>query len=315
MWTLAGLLWSTPALAISGPWVVGEQQLNGYVGVEAQRLERLQVRGDGGEGADVIDVGEGISTLGFKGIVTLGLASRFDLELTVPWYRVSANRVDAEICAALGDNSCRTTTSVGVITARGKALVFDQIAGAPLSLSVSAEGRLGLFTHPTRFRLTNVGEGTQDLGVVVSVGRDGALFSSGYFSVYTDLGFRYRFPNTRSYPNFEGDVAAPSEEYFGQAELLLSPQFRFGFGPTVAGFIRPRGVDFLDADLTDVDRLAALRVGALRVGGTMVVRGDRGVHGVRRHLSRRRTKRSSAAADRRGRTVRGTKPGIPRCVE
>jgi hypothetical protein len=279
MVSLLGLLWSTPASAISGPWVVGEQQLNTYVGVDAQRLERLQIRGEGGEGADVIDVGEGISTLGFKGIVTLGLANRFDVELTVPWYRVTANRVDAEICAALGDNSCRPTTSVGVIRARGKALFLDQIAGAPFSLAVSLEGRLGIFTHPTRFRLTNVGEGTQDLGAIVSIGRDGGLFSSGYFSVYTDLGFRYRFPNTRTYPNFEGDITAPGEEYFADAEIVVSPQFRFGFGPTVSGFIRPRGVDFLDADLTDVDRLAALRVGALRVGGTLVVRGDRGVSG------------------------------------
>ncbi len=277
--TVLGLLWSTPAAAISGPWVVGEQQLNTYVGVDAQRLERLQIRGEGGEGADVIDVGEGISTLGFKGIVTLGVANRFDLELTVPWYRVSANRVDAEICAALGDNSCRTTSSVGVITARGKALILDQIAGAPVSLSVSAEGRLGMFTHPTRFRLTNVGEGTQDLGAVLSVGRDGAVFSNGYFSVHSDLGFRYRFPNTRTYPQFNGDVSAPNEEYFGEAAFVLSPQLRFGFGPIVTGFIRPRGVDFLDADLTDVDRLAALRVGSLRAGGTLVVRGDRGVSG------------------------------------
>ncbi|MCB9678451.1 MAG: hypothetical protein H6737_25345 [Alphaproteobacteria bacterium] len=267
-------LWMGSAWAISGPWVVGERQLNVYTGVDAQRLERLQVKGEGGP--DVIDVGEGLSTLGFKGIVTLGVASRFDLEAEIPWYRTIANRPDSALCDALGLKACDTTQGLGVISVRGKLLVLDQIAGAPVTASVLGTGRIGMFTHPTRARITNLGEGTQDLGLGVSVGRDGVVGGQGFFSTYADLGFRYRFPNTRSYPNLQGDRTVPGEEYFGNAELIVSPRLRYGFGALVAGFWRPRGVDFLDLDLTDPDRLAALRVANVRAGGTLIVRAEKG---------------------------------------
>ncbi|MEZ4319017.1 MAG: hypothetical protein R3F61_15995 [Myxococcota bacterium] len=269
-------LWMSSALATSGPWVVGAREVNVYVGLDTQRLDRLQIQGEGGRDAQVIDVGEGLSTLGFKGIATIGVANRVDLELTVPWFRTIANRPDSELCATLGLDACETTQGIGVITARAKVLVLDQIAGKPFSLSVIGVGRLGMFTHPTRARITNLGEGTQDLGLSVSAGRDGVLGNQGFWSSYVDLGFVYRIPNTDSYPQLQGDQIAPHEEYTAFGELVFSPRLRYGFGPTVGGFLRPRGVDFLDADLTDPDRLAALRVGNLKVGGTLIVRADSG---------------------------------------
>lgn len=271
---MLALLLSRSAWAISGPYVIGAGQLNVYVGADVQRLKRLHVQGEGGRDADVIDVGEGLSTIRAKMIGTLGLANRIDLELDVPWEQTRANRPDAPLCDALGQDACRTSTGFGILAARVKWLAVDEYAGAPVSVALIAEGRVGAFGHGARARITNRGEGTQDFGGYLAIGRVGGLHN-GYWSATTTLGARYRLPNTRTYPNFEGDVTAPGSEMMGSVDMRFAPWSYLGFGPTVDGLWRPGGVDFLDADLTDPDRLGALRIANLRVGGGISVHGER----------------------------------------
>ena len=268
------LLWWTSALAIagSGPWVVGEGNTSIYVGGEAQRLSRLAIR-VGGE-RSVIDVGEGISSLGLKGIVTVGLTPHLELQGVLPWWRVQANRPDAALCADAGLGACRTTTTVGVIELRAKLQVLDELFGAPLSLAVGPEARFGDFTLPTRQRFTNAGEGGFDAGGFLTVGRTGALGSRGYWSAYLEVLGRYRFPNTTTYPGFVGDQAVPGPEVAASAEWTVGER-RVVAGPVAVMLWRVSGEDWDGIDLTDPDRFAALRILNVRVGATAVVRGGR----------------------------------------
>jgi hypothetical protein len=268
-------LWAVgAAMAGSGPWVVGEGQGSVYLGGEVQRLDRLAITVDGER--QVIDVGEGLSSVGVKGIGTVGLTPRFELQATVPWWRVQANRPDAALCGALGLGACQTTATVGVLELRGKGLALDELYGAPVSIALGGELRSGDFTSATRERITNVGEGGLDTGLFASIGRSGAL-GQGYWSSFVEVLGRYRFPLTRAYPRNQGTQPAPGSELASTAELVFGPGRRFAFGPVGNALWRPWGLDWGQLDLGDRDRLGALRILNVRVGGVAVLRGPRDV--------------------------------------
>ena len=248
------------AQAGTGPWVVGAGQASLYVGVESQRLTRLAITVD--DQRDVIDVGEGLSSFGVKGIASLGITDRVEVEMGVPWWSVRANRPDEPLCAALGLDACNDVRTL------------DEYFGAPLSLSLGAELRYGDFTADTRARITNVGEGTTDLGPTAAVGRVGSLGGSSYFSAYLEGGWRYRFPTTRKFPDApEGELRAPQPETWLVAEATAGPSPWLAVGPTVS-FLTRAGLDWGELDLSDPDRLAALGITVVRAGGTVVVRSE-----------------------------------------
>ncbi len=273
---LASLLLTAAASAGGGPWVVGAGRSSIYLGSESQRLTELAVSTGSTAAADLIAVGSGISTLGAKAIVSYGLLPRLELEGSLPAYRVRANRTDDPLCDALGLDACKATEGLGVAVLRAKALILDELYGPPLSIAIGPELRLGGLTAPDRERLTNLGEGTTDLGGFLSLGRTGILGSAGAWSAYTELGYRYRFPNTE---RFDGDLAVPGSELFGSLDALAGPSLTWAIGPTVTAYSRPSGLDFEDlladtALLLDVDRFAALKVTAIQAGGKLIVRGS-----------------------------------------
>lgn len=262
------------AFAGSGPWVVGEGNASIYVGTELQRLERLAIRVDGER--QVIDVGEGLSSFGLKGIVSVGITPHLELQGILPWWRVQANRPDAPLCQDLGLNACATTTTVGVLEFRAKVLLLDELFGAPLSIAIGPEVRAGDFTMSTRQRITNAGEGGLDAGGFLTLGRTGRLGEGGFWSGFVDVVGRYRFPNTRRFPNLSGDLAVPGAELGASGEGVFGSR-RVVVGPVVTVLWRPGGLDWGEVDLTDRDRFAALRVLNARVGGTAIVRGSKAV--------------------------------------
>jgi hypothetical protein len=272
---LVALALPLPALAGSGPWVIADGQYSVYLGGEVSRLERLDTR-DGAGNRDVIDVDQGLSTVGAKAIFTVGAQGRFEAEISVPVYRVQANREDGPVCASLGLDACATTQGIGVISARAKGTVLDELYGDPITWAVGADARMGHFTAPTRARITNLGEGTFDLGAFTSIGRGGPL-GSGYWSGWIEVDAWYRFANTKAYPAPSGTIAAPQPELQATTEILAGWSPAFSIGPMATVFARPGGLDFGELDFGDPDRLAALRVMNLRVGGTVVVRAREGL--------------------------------------
>lgn len=216
------------ALAGSGPWVVGEGSYSLYVGTEAQRLNNLAVQVDGER--TVLPVGQGLSAFGVKAIGSVGLGSRVELQLSVPWARVQTARPDDPLCAQLGLGACNTTQGVGILSSRAKGLLLNEFFGAPVSLAIGGELRNGDFTADTRERITNLGEGSVDLGPFVDIGRTGTL-GQGYWSAWIEGQFRYRLPNTKSYPNLQGNGLAPGSEFVASTEWIFGPRTYVAFGP------------------------------------------------------------------------------------
>lgn len=256
------------AQAGSGPWVLSPQDWSVYGGVEAQRISELALK-DGLGDDSVVQVDDGIETTTAQAILSYGLRKRVELELGVPRSRVDANRPGGEVCASLGPKACATTVGFGVVSGRGKVLLVDELRGAPVSVAMGAELRLGQHTGPTRGRITNLGEGTTDLGAFVAVGRSGGLLD-GSWSAHLDAGWRWRSSN------LGGDAdPLPASELVGEAELFAGAQSWWSLGPTLSYWERPQGLDFGEGDLTDIDRFGALNGRAVRVGGKVLLRSPR----------------------------------------
>lgn len=266
------LLSASPALAGSGPWVVGEGQTDLYLGSEARRLELLAGSTGSLDQESLIEVGEGLSALGGKAILTYGLLSNTEIDLSLPYYVIRANRDDAAICGALGMDACKTTRGLGVIGTHLRWNVLSEEYGAPIALTIGAELRYGDLTAATRERLTNLGEGTFDAGPMLSLGRSGGLGERGYWYGFLDAGWRYRFPLVE-----EGDTKIPGSEIYAESDWIAVPTGKLGLGPFATLFWRPGGVDFEEADLTDVDRFGSLRVLAVQAGGKLTIRSSKKV--------------------------------------
>lgn len=269
---LGSLLVLPAALAGSGPWVIGQGQLDLYTGMDSQRLEQLAISTGTYATDDLIDVDEGITKLTAKAILTYGLLSNTEIDLSVPWSYVRGNRSDGPLCSALGLDACDTTRGLGIFSAHLRYNPLNELYGAPLSLTVGVEARAGDLTAPTRARITNLGEGTFDLGPLISLGRSGGLGKGGYWYGLVDAGWRYRFPLVE-----EGETRVPGSEWTAEADWIAVPRGVVGFGPSILWFWRPDGVDFEQTDLSDIDRFSALRVVALQGGGKVTVRSSKNV--------------------------------------
>jgi hypothetical protein len=265
---LTALLASLPALAGTGPWTLPEGDVSLYAGAEYQRITRLAAS-TGSYSDDVLEVDKGLEKMGGQLIVGYGVRDHIDVELALPYYYVAANRTDGPLCTALGMRACDTTQGVGIIAVRVKGLLVDELIGAPLSVAVGGDLRLGHHTSDTRARVTNLGEGTTDVGGFASVGRSGAL-GQGYWSSYLEVSGRYRFPNTEA-----DGKPVPGSEMGADLEWLGGAQPSWAVGPSVTMLWRPDGNDIETLNATDPDRFGQLNVLSLRAGGKLIVRSSR----------------------------------------
>ena len=263
------LVWLSSAFGGTGPWVPGTGNLNLYVGVEGQSFHRLKASGDGA--SESLDVGDGVSTFVAQAAMSYGISSRAEVSLSLPFQHSNVGREDAGVCTELGLDACKTTDTVGIIEARVKGLILDELSGAPVSLSLASAIRYGGLSAQYRARLTGAGEGTLDFGPAISIGRSGPM-GQGYFVTSLDIEWLYRIPNTRSYPQLQGEEAVPGSEFLALWDLFLTPKSAVSFGPSVTGSWRPEGRDFLDLELEDIDRFSALRYAQVRVGGKLILR-------------------------------------------
>jgi hypothetical protein len=269
------LIFLHAAVAGTGPWVPGAGQLHVYAGVSQESFETLNANAFPGSDERVtqVDIGQGIDTVTGVLDATYGIADRASVEFVVPVQYSHANRPDDAVCVLFGLGACRPTTSIGVIEARVKGLLSDQINGAPLTLAAGLVTRFGGLTSKDRERFTNAGEGTFDFGARVSAGRTGGL-GSGYWVGSVDAEALYRVPNTDAFPLQEGDLRAPAPQFLVAGELLVAPTARVAFGPSLQLDTRPGGLDvgeMIATGLADVDRFSAIDFTVLRAGGKLIL--------------------------------------------
>jgi hypothetical protein len=256
------------ATAGSGPWIQTTGDASIYVSTEAQRFGTFVLEGgnfshEAGEDPTV-DVDDGISDFYLKPFITYGLTPRSEVEASFAFGIAEPNDPNGELCALFGPQGCAPTVGFTPLTVRAKVNWLDQTFGAPLSGSVGLEFRYGQYTAEHRDRLTNLGEGSLDLGLTTALGRAGSLPGGGYFYTYAEGVARYRSPLGEV-----KDKASPGAEIQGLADLVLVPDGKFGFGPSLAAFSRPGGLDWAETDLADIDRFTVLRVVALQAGAKL----------------------------------------------
>ncbi len=254
------------AHAASGPWVLSPKDASVFLGTEYQEFGTLATESGSG-GSDSKTVDSGISTMGVQAYGSYGIVKRVQVSLDVPWYYVTANRTDGPVCTTFGLDACKTTKGIGIVDLRLQGLALDEFYGAPISLAAGGEFRQGQHTAPSRARITNIGEGTSDIGGYLTVGRTGALLKTGNWSGYLELSGLYRFPKTTI-----DSRPIPGSEFTATTEVLLGLNKAFTIGGVVGAFDRPEGVDVSGVDLSDTDRFASLRVFNLRGGVKFLLR-------------------------------------------
>jgi hypothetical protein len=229
------LIFLTTALA-AGPWTVGTGVASLYVGADGDHFRTLAHPTDNGVQRD--QLGDGLSSLGFRGIFSYGLTPRLQFDLSVPWRAVHVSRQDADICTTLGADACEDTRGTGVIEASMKGVVLDEVSGAPIGLSLSAILRYGGLTANHRDRLTSIGDGTTDSGPKLSIGRSAALGAKGSASAAAEVAWIYRIPNAHTYPLLQGDRNVPGSQFEGTLEVLASTNGIVSAGPVPSQLAR-----------------------------------------------------------------------------
>lgn len=256
---LVGVL-SSVAFA-AGPWTLAAGDHSVWLGLESRSFQTFA-----SAGGSELDLGGAVAAFTAKGFVTVGLQRGIDLELGVPWTSAAVAVPNSEGCQSLGGDRCRPTQGLGVISARTRWQVLDELSGAPMSLSLVTEVRFGTLTLAERGRITNLGEGSTDVGPIVSVGRTGGV-GAGWWSAFADVGYRHRIP----LGNIDGR-AVPGDELHSTIDLQVGGKRKISVGPAASFLYRPSGVDLADADPSRDDWLASLSVMQLQAGGRVVVR-------------------------------------------
>lgn len=274
MWMALGA-----AEAGTGPWLLGKGDEQVYIGLDTQRFSRLALT-SGSYADDVVAVDDGFSMLGAKVIGTFGLSRRVELEFELPYVYQFANGPGA-VCDLLGQEACETSQGLGVIVARSKFLVVDELSGAPVTFSLGLDFRFGQPTFDIRPRVTAFGQGTFDVEPRLGIGRIGSLRQGkGYWSLFADAGFRYRLPIDGTFG--PDGTPAPGWEVVANLENLWSPLEYVSFGPAFGLLSRPVGLEVTDVLgspelLADPNRFAGLRILSMDLGGKVIVRNGKNV--------------------------------------
>ena len=151
------------------------------------------------------------------------------------------------------------TFGLGAVSLGSKIQLAKQNKKMPLAVSVSPTLRVGTHNAETRGRLTNLGEGTIDLGAALLLGNSGKLNSGTY---WIEGAGRYWFRMPQSFDR--ADPPADDIEYSFETGMKVHP--KIGLALASFGMWRLGGEDY--TSLTgDPDLWASLDTSQIKVGG------------------------------------------------
>ncbi len=269
---LAGLMWTPAAQAGDDPWVLSRGDVALYSGVSGTSWTTFSGAQGSLSGNDVaISTRVLTHTAVFAGEVGVTQRSSVELRLAGGWSQVTYT--GSKNCTG---TTCDTEVGAMPVDARYRFRVLDEIMGSPVTLTVGPVLRIGAHTRGARDQFTSMGDGQNDVGAHLSVGRMaivGPLLVVGYGAA------RY---SHRVLQDPEADQDVPRHELAGVAELTVQPRQRLQLGLVVDGLHRPDGRDWGEGSTTSEDRFAALSMTSIKVGAKfgLVIK-----QGFRLHLS------------------------------
>jgi hypothetical protein len=196
-------------------------------------------------------------SIGWNNSVAAGVSERMDLQLNIPikYAWVGDKAPDTE--------TFLPTMGIGKVGIGSKVLLAQEGGTLPITLSLFSGIRIGSYHAETRGRVTNLGEGTIDVGAGLLAGKIGLIGSAFYWS---ELSARYwhRFPYSFDKNDYPGDELEFVFE-FGRAISSF-----WGLSLESLGFHRLSGVDYpaLEAlpELDPDDQWIALKSSQIKVG-------------------------------------------------
>ena len=226
-----------------GPWVSPSKVWSVYGGASYETFQHYV----GGEGAKESKLNAPVSAMSMELCPSFGVGGGFGVDVDVPIRVVSAQ----------GQES---TAGLGTVTVLPKYVVITENEGSPVTVSVHAGLRTGAAHRSTRDRLTNIGDGSTDLGGGLSMGRY-SFWSKGPWWVSASVNYWWRIPSQ----TIAGEKI-PSDDISYSGELVMSVHERVGLGLAWGGIHRLGGLDIGANAQVGQDRWAALAASNLGVG-------------------------------------------------
>ena len=241
------------AFAAEGPWTTPTGLQDIYLGGGVERFQAFD-KGDG----SVQDVSYPVYRSGGKIFWRYGLGPMWDVALDAPFITSFAPEAPAD-----SEAFSRTTDFEYLKTRVRVRLPVDNL---PFEVAARGEVRTGYLHQDTKGRVTNLGEGTTDLGASVSVGSIG-LFGGMFYTLAVDGGYLYRLPLE------SGDSGkVPGNEVLLSSFLQVSPLEHMGFAILTDSFWRLSGEDFGETEVkASANTWAALKAAQTKVGGQVIL--------------------------------------------
>jgi hypothetical protein len=244
---MTGLLVQLMGAAIAGddPWIAPAKTTNFFVAVSGEQFKDF-VAAEG----NTIPGDDPIRSVGGKIYIRHGLGADSDLTLDIPLVSTWSSG------PSLGEMYARTT-GIGLLQAELRHRWLDAV-------STRAVLRTGALHQRSRGRLTNLSEGTTDLGFGIGTG---AVFPGARHFYTVDLGASYwlRFP-------VQSGNDIPADEVSWSSNVLVSPTRSLGIGATVSGHHRLDGQNLGDITVSNPDdQWAALQAQQIKVGARLML--------------------------------------------
>lgn len=256
---LSLLLFTFNAWASEGPWTAPKGLHNVYVGVYGEQFRCFEANEKQSPKCSTgLPLSSPVRQVGIKLFYRYGINKNWDLAVAAPLAK-------SFIAEPSSSPNMQSTTGVGLLESRLRRRLGRT---GPLDWSASAGVRSGMFHHGTRGRMTNLGEGTNDLYTTVSTGTTG-LLGARFYTTSTDVSYYYRIPLQQT----ESIGAIPGDEVRVSSVFDYTATARVGVGLTVDAFHRLSGAELESGALEQYgdDRWAALKATQVKVGGRIMM--------------------------------------------
>ena len=237
------------AIAGDDPWIAPQHTTNVYVATLGERFEDFV-----GASGDTMSIDAPIVSLGGKVYIRHGLGRQMDVSLDVPVARTWSP-------GSQQTGLYSTTLGVGLMQAE---LRRQWLGGdVPVGVSSRLAVRSGVLHRGSRGRLTNLGEGSTDVGIGVGVGQI-SLLGGAFLTMDAGASYWYRFALE------SGDV--PGDEITWSGNVLLTATDKVGVGLATSGLHRLGGQNLGAVSVQDSDnQWAALNAQQIKAGGRLSI--------------------------------------------
>ncbi len=250
-----GLALGVPGVsaAAEGPWTTPKGLHEIYLGGGMEHFQEFDTGG-----GDTSEVPYRVYRAGGKLFWRYGFHRNMDVAFDVPYLTAYAPDAPED------NGTFAQSTNIEYLKTRLRVRLPSE--GLPVELAARAELRTGYLHRESRGRITNLGEGTTDIGATLSAGKMG-LFGDFFYTFALDVGYWYRFPLETG-----ADGKVPGDEVLVSSFLQFTPAERFGIAVFTDSFWRLTGGDIGDVDVDDSDNVwAAIRAAQTKVGGQLVL--------------------------------------------